>query len=176
MAPITAPFITACLKCLFTGVRLQDEVVSDSHEPVAVVPLLVEAVGRRDEDVWGEDGGRAHEVSLPRLPPEEETGQPGEGAFGGGRCPGALLVRPDDSPSSCTLVRPVPAVTDSTLIGVLSRQGGTWRRGCCRCGRAAQAGVVDRVSPEELVVVVVKLLVSRSPVVVVSKLKSLVAS
>ena len=52
------------LKCLFTGVGLQDEVVSDSDEPVAVVPLLVEAVRRRDEHVGGEDGRRAHEVSL----------------------------------------------------------------------------------------------------------------
>ena len=171
MASITAPFITACLKCLFTGVRLQDEVVSDANEPVAVVPLLVEAVSRRDEDVGREDGGCTHEVSFPRLPPEEETGQPGEGAFGGRRCPSTLLVRPDDPPSSCTLVRPVPAVTKPTLVCVLPRQGGTWRRGCGRCGRGAQTGVVDRVSSEELVVVVVKLLVSRSPVVVVSKLK-----
>ena len=140
--PITHPFITS-LKCLFTGVRLQDEVVSDSDEPVAVIPLLVEAVGRRDEDVGGEDGGRAHEVSLPRLPPEEEAGQPGEGAFGGGRCPGALLVRPDDPTTSCTLVSPVPAVTESTLVGVLARQGGTRRRGCGCCGCGAQTGVVD---------------------------------
>lgn len=140
--PITPPFITS-LKCLFTGVRLQDEVVSDTNEPIAVLPLLVEAVGRRDEDVGGEDGGRAHEVRLPRLPPEEEAGQPGEGALRGGRCPGALLVRPDDPPASCTLVRPVPAVTESTLVGVLAGQGGTWRRGCGRCGRGAQTGVVD---------------------------------
>ena len=118
MRPITPPFITS-LKCLFTGVRLQDEVVSDANEPVAVVPLLVEAVGRRDEDVGGEDGGRAHEVSLPRLPPEEEAGQPGEGAFWGRRCPGALLVRPDDPPTSSTLVSSVAAVTKTTLVCIL---------------------------------------------------------
>ena len=118
MRPITPPFITS-LKCLFTGVRLQDEVVSDSDEPVAVVPLLVEAVGRRDEDVGGEDGGRAHEVSLPRLPPEEEAGQPGEGAFGGRRCPGALLVRPDYPTTSSTLVSSVAAVTKTTLVCIL---------------------------------------------------------
>jgi len=34
------------LKCLFTGVRLQDEVVPDANEPVAIIPLLVEAVSR----------------------------------------------------------------------------------------------------------------------------------
>merc|ERR1712156_187845 len=40
---IRRPFITS-LKCLFTGIGLEDEVVADSDEPVAVVPLLVEAV------------------------------------------------------------------------------------------------------------------------------------
>ena len=60
---ITHLFITG-LKCLFTWVRLQDEVVSDADEPVAVLPLLVEAVSGGDEDVGREDGGSAHEVRL----------------------------------------------------------------------------------------------------------------
>ena len=64
---------------------------------------------------------------------------------------------------------PVTAVTKTTLVGILARQRGTWRCGCGRCGCGAETGVV--VSSEELVVAVVKLLVSRSPVVVVSKLK-----
>ena len=61
---IRRPFITS-LKCLFTGIGLEDEVVADSDEPVAVVPLLVEAVRGGDEHVGGEDGGGAHEVRLP---------------------------------------------------------------------------------------------------------------
>ena len=91
---------------------------------------------------------------------------------GGRSCPGTLLISPDDPPTSSALVRPVPAVPQTALIRILTRQRRTRRRGCGRCGRCAQPGVVDRVSSEELVVVV-KLLVPRSPTVVVSKLKEL---
>lgn len=89
---------------------------------------------------------------------------------GGRSCPGTLLISPDDPPTSSALVRPVPAVPQTALIRILTRQRRTRRRGCGRRGRRAQPGVVDRVSSEELVVVV-KLLVPRSPTVVVSKLK-----
>ena len=91
---------------------------------------------------------------------------------GGWSCPGTLLISPDDPPTSSALVRPVPAVPQTALIRILTRQRRTRRRGCGRRGRRAQPGVVDRVSSEELVVVV-KLLVPRSPTVVVSKLKEL---
>ena len=92
---IRRPFITS-LKCLFTGIGLEDEVVADSDEPVAVVPLLVEAVRGGDEHVGGEDGGGAHEVRLARLSPEEEAGQPGEGALRGRGGSSAVFIRPDD--------------------------------------------------------------------------------
>ena len=91
---------------------------------------------------------------------------------GGRSCPGTLLISPDDPPTASALVRPVPAVPQTALIRILIRQRRTRRRGCGRRGRRAQPGVVDRVSSEELVVVV-KLLVPRSPTVVVSKLKEL---
>ena len=92
---IRRPFITS-LKCLFTGIGLEDEVVADSDEPVAVVPLLVEAVRGGDEHVGGEDGGGAHEVRLARLSPEEEAGQPGERALRGRGGSSAVFIRPDD--------------------------------------------------------------------------------
>ena len=93
------------LEGLLAGVSARHEVVADPDEPVAVPVPLVEAVGGRDEDPVGEDGGGAHEVSLAAGLPEEEGGEPGEAAVRGGVCTLALLVSPDNPPSPGTLVR-----------------------------------------------------------------------
>ena len=93
------------LEGLLAGVSARHEVVADPDEPVAVPVPLVEAVGGRDEDPVGEDGGGAHEVGLPAGLAQEERGQPRETAVRRSLGSRALLVSPDNSASPGSLVR-----------------------------------------------------------------------
>ena len=90
---------------MLAGVSARHEVVADPDEPVAVPVPLVEAVGGVDQDPVGEDGGGAHEVSLPTGLSEEERGEPGEAALSWRVGSLAVLICPDDPASPGTLVR-----------------------------------------------------------------------
>ena len=92
------------LEGLLTGVSACHEVVADPDKPVAVPVPLVEAVGGGDQDPVGEDGGGAHEVSLPTGLSEEERGEPGEAALLWRVGSLAVLVSPDNTASPGSLV------------------------------------------------------------------------
>ena len=89
---------------MLAGVSARHEVVADPDEPVAVPVPLVEAVGGGDQDPVGEDGGGAHEVSLPTGLSQEERGQPGKTALCWRVCSLAVLISPDNTASPCSLV------------------------------------------------------------------------
>ena len=67
-------------ECLLVRVRAEDVVVTDPGEPRVFPEVVGEAVGGREEEIGGEDGGGAHEEGLAGAEEHEEAGHPGEGA------------------------------------------------------------------------------------------------